>query len=215
MQAQRRSQPDAESACRKTSINVRKVLWTADELGLSYEREDWGLPLRDPNVPEFLALNPNGLVPVLLDDDFVLHESTAIMRYLCQRQGDSRLLPADLRQRSLVEQWLSWHGTQLMPTWGYAVRALIRKSPGYDDPRQIAASVAATGAKMAILADQLERAGDYVIGSFSLADIALGVSVHRWLSLPADKPEIPVLAAYRERLRKETRAGAYMAEEYM
>ena len=77
---------------RVTSINVRKVLWLADELGLTCEREDWGLPIRDPKVPEFLALNPNGQVPVLIEDGFVLWESSAITRYLAGRQH-SPLLP--------------------------------------------------------------------------------------------------------------------------
>jgi glutathione S-transferase len=67
---------------RVTSINVRKVLWAAAELGIDLEREDWGRPVRDPQVPEFLALNPNGLVPVLIEDGFVLWDSTAILRYL-------------------------------------------------------------------------------------------------------------------------------------
>ena len=100
---------------RKASINVRKVLWTADELGIAYDREDWGLPLRDPNVPDFLALNPNAQVPVIVDDGFVLYESPAIMRYLCEREGDTRRLPADLRERAIVGQWLSWNGAELMP----------------------------------------------------------------------------------------------------
>ena len=80
---------------RMTSINVRKVLWGADELGLSYDREDWGMPIRDPKVPEFLALNPNGQVPVLLDDGFVLWESNAILSYLADKDGRGTLLPAD------------------------------------------------------------------------------------------------------------------------
>src|SRR5688500_7971338 len=72
---------------RATSINVRKVLWALEELGLAYEREDWGMPVRDPNVPEFLALNPNGQVPVLVEGDFVLWESNAILTYLAEREG--------------------------------------------------------------------------------------------------------------------------------
>jgi len=92
---------------RTTSINVRKVLWAAGEMGLAYEQEVWGNPDRDPNVPEFLALNPNAQVPVLVDDGFVLWESNAIMRYLAEKTG-SDLLPADRRERALVDQWLTW-----------------------------------------------------------------------------------------------------------
>ena len=91
---------------RVTSINVRKVLWAAGEMGIEYEREDWGKPVRDPNVPEFLALNPNGSVPVIIDDGFVLWESGAILRYLSEKTG-SDLWPSDARERARVDQWLT------------------------------------------------------------------------------------------------------------
>jgi glutathione S-transferase len=200
---------------RLTSINVRKVVWTADELGLAYEREDWGQPLRDPRVPDFLALNPNGTVPVMVDDGFVLWESTAIMRYLCQKSGDGRLLPDDLRVRSVVEQWLSWHGTELMPAWRYAVYALVRHVPGYDDPQRIAASLEALTARLAIVAGQLERTGACIAGdAFTLADIALGLCVHRWSRLPGAKEELPAVRAYYERLRARQAGARYMSEAY-
>src|SRR5688500_11898280 len=92
---------------RITSINVRKVTWVLDETGVPYEREDWGMPLRDPKVPEFLKLNPNAQVPVIIDDGFVLWESNAIIRYLAKKHH-SDLLPRDLEAQSLVDQWLSW-----------------------------------------------------------------------------------------------------------
>ena len=125
---------------RVTSINVRKVLWALDELDLAYDREDWGLPLRDPKVPEFLALNPNGQVPVLTEGDFVLWESNAILVYLAEREGG--LLPEQLELRALALQWLGWQASEFNESWGYAVRALIRKLPGYDDPALIAGSMA-------------------------------------------------------------------------
>lgn len=200
---------------RTTSINVRKVLWTADELGLSCEREDWGLPLRDPNVPELLALNPNAQVPVIIDDGFVLYESNAIMRYLCERGGGGELLPAELRQRSLVEQWLSWQATELNPTWGYAVQALLRGTPGYDDASRIAHSIERWSAKMAILEAQLGQTGAYAAGgAFSLADIALGLSVHRWMALPAKKPELPDVGRYHEMLKGRAAGARYMSSEF-
>src|SRR6218665_1574706 len=125
---------------RVTSINVRKVLWALDELGLPYEREDWGLPLRDPKVPEFLALNPNGQVPVIVEGEFVLWDSNAILVYLAEREG--ALLPEQIEGRALVLQWLSWQASDLNPTWMYAVHALQRKTPGYDDAARVAESLA-------------------------------------------------------------------------
>ena len=196
---------------RVTSINVRKVLWALDELGVPHEREDWGLPLRDPKVPEFLALNPNGQVPVIVENEFVLWESNAILIYLAERE--SRLLPDQLELRALALQWLGWQAAELNPPWGYAVNALIRKTPGYDDPARIADSVARWAAKMDILEAQLGRTEGFVAGGqFTIADIAIGLSVHRWFSLPAEKKAMPVTWEYYERLKGREAGARWMGE---
>ena len=197
---------------RVTSINVRKVLWALDELGLGYEREDWGLPLRDPKVPEFLALNPNAQVPVVIEGEFVLWESNAILIYLAEREG--QLLPEQLELRALALQWLGWQASELNPPWGYAVNALIRKTPGYDDPARIADSMARWSAKMEILEAALAGASTGYIGAgFSIADIALGLSVHRWMSISAEKKEFPAVADYYERLMSREAGARWMAPE--
>ncbi|GLQ08253.1 glutathione S-transferase [Devosia yakushimensis] len=197
---------------RVTSINVRKVLWALDELGLGYEREDWGLPLRDPKVPEFLALNPNGQVPVLVENQFVLWESNAILIYLAEREG--KLLPRQLELRARALQWLVWQSTELNPPWGYAVNALIRKTPGYDDADKVAASIAGWSAKMDILEAQLARGQAFVAGDeFTIADIALALSVHRWMSLPAEKKEFAAVADYYERMMAREAGARWMGPE--
>ena len=199
---------------RVTSINVRKVLWALDELGSAYEREDWGLPLRDPKVPEFLDLNPNGQVPVLIEDGFVLWESNAILVYLAEGDAGHRLLPEDGRARARVLQWLGWQASELNPPWGYAVNALIRKTPGYDDPGRIADSMARWSAKMEILEGALAGASTGYIGAgFSIADIALGLSVHRWMSIPLEKKEFPAVADYYERLMGREAGARWMGPE--
>ena len=196
---------------RVTSINVRKVLWALDELGLDYEREDWGLPLRDPRDPAFLALNPNAQVPVLLEDGFALWESNAILIHLALREG--RLLPVETRARGLALQWLGWQAAELNPPWGYAVNGLIRKTPGYDDPEKIAASMAKWGEKMAILEAQM-AGRTFVAGEeFGIADIALGLSVHRWMSIPAEKPALPAVKDYYERLMSREAGARWMGPE--
>ncbi len=197
---------------RVTSINVRKVLWALDELGLGYEREDWGLPLRDPKVPEFLALNPNAQVPVMIEGEFVLWESNAILIYLAEREG--QLLPEQLELRALALQWLGWQASELNPPWGYAVNALIRKTPGYDDPGRIADSMERWSAKMEILEGALAGASTGYIGAgFSIADIALGLSVHRWMSIPLEKKEFPAVAEYYERLMSREAGARWMGPE--
>jgi len=191
---------------RVTSSNVRKVLWTADLCGIDYEHEVWGIPHRDPRVPEFLQLNPNGTVPVIIDDGFALWESSAIMRYLAQKTG-SDLWPSDVRERALVDQWLTWQATELLPSWLYAVTAYLARNPDFTDPARIAQSVDKWTANMRMAEAQLAAGGGYVAnGRLSLADLALALSSHRWFSTPFDRPELPAVAEHYRRL-KATEAG--------
>jgi glutathione S-transferase len=185
-----------------SSINVRKVLWTCAELGLAFEREDWGSGFQPTDSPEFLSLNPNAMVPVLVDGDTVLWESNTICRYLASRYGGGRLLPVDAVARARVEQWMDWQATELNNAWRYAFMALVRKSPAHRDAAQLAASVAQWNRHMGILDRQLERTGAFLAGKeFSLADIVLGLSTNRWLMTPIERPVLPAVEAYVARLR--------------
>ncbi|MDH5412096.1 MAG: glutathione S-transferase family protein [Alphaproteobacteria bacterium] len=186
---------------RANSINVRKVLWLCDELGIEYTREDWGQGFRDTKDPAYLALNPNGLVPVIRDGDFVLWESDAIVRYLAQREGRGDLYPEGLRERATVEQWMNWYGTNFSQSFRYAFHGLIRKNPAFADPGRIDESLRACAGRVAILDAHLAASGPYVAGAdFTLADILMGAGVNRWMHMPADKPPCPAVAAYYTRL---------------
>ena len=198
-----------------SSINVRKVLWTATELGIPFEREDWGSGFRSTQEPEFLALNPNAMVPVLVDGDAVLWESNTISRYLATRYGDGRLLPADALARAKVEQWMDWQATELNNAWRYAFMGLVRGSPAHQDPVQIAAGIAGWNRQMGLLERHLETAGDYVAGgTFSLADIVLGLSAHRWRKTPmSERPEYPAIAGWMARLEARTGARAWLPDD--
>lgn len=200
---------------RVTSINVRKVLWTLDELGIPYEREDWGKPERDPNVPEFLKLNPNAQVPVIIDDGFVLWESNPVMRYLAEKDGRSTLLPKEPHERAMAEQWLQWQATELNPQWGYAVYARLRRAPGFDDPKRVEDSLKKWGSKMRMLEERLADTGAYAGGAtFSLADIALGLSLRRWYAMPVELRELPATCRYYDGLRARPAGTPYMADPY-
>ncbi len=180
-----------------SSINVRKVLWTCAELNLPFVREDWGSGFQPTDSPEFLAMNPNAMVPVLVDGDTVLWESNTICRYLSARYGAGRLLPADAVQRAQVEQWMDWQATELNNAWRYAFMALVRASPLHRDAIQVAAGVTQWNRHMGILERQLERTGAFVAGAeFSLADIVLGLSVHRWLMTPMERPVLPAVLSF-------------------
>jgi glutathione S-transferase len=186
------------------SINVRKVLWTCAEIGLPYELDEWGLGTSRPApTPEFLALNPHGLVPVLVDGDAVLWESNTICRYLAGRHQRSDLLPTEPLARAHVEKWMDWQATDLNASWRYAFMALVRRHPDFTDAAAIAASAAAWNRQMASLDAQLAVTGAYAAGgAFTLADVVLGVSVQRWLSTPIDHADLPAVRAYYDRLRQ-------------
>jgi glutathione S-transferase len=195
---------------RVTSINTRKVLWALDEMGTPYEREDWGKPLRDPNVPEFLKLNPNAQVPVILDDGFVLWESHAILRHLSATAG-SGLWPVEARERALVDQWMSWQSTELNPAWTYVVQAKLRGNPPDPDPSRIEASILAWTKQMQILEQHLAgSSGVMANGRFSLADIVIALSTHRWLSVPFEKPSLPAAEAHYHQMRSRPAGLPYL-----
>lgn len=190
---------------RVSSINVRKVLWTCAELAIPYTREDWGTGYTPTASPEFLALNPNALIPVIEDEEGILWESNAICRYLAAKHGRTDLLPAGPRPRAVVEQWMDWQAVELNGAARQAFHGLMRAHPDYQDPKVIAASANAWNAKMRILNDQLARTGAFVTGPFTLADIVLGLGVMRWLKTPIEREDLPAILAYRDRLA--TRSG--------
>lgn len=182
------------------SINVAKVLWACDEMGIEFERVDWGMPYRDPKAAEYLALNPNATVPVIDDDGFVLWESNSIIRYLANRQA-SDLYPSAPSPRAMIDQWIDWQAADLNPAFRYAFGALVRKFPGFTDEGQIEDSRLRWTQKMQIAGAQLEKTGAFIAGpTFTLADIPIGLSVLRWQRTPIDKPDFPALDAYLERL---------------
>ena len=186
---------------KSSSINVRKVLWLCAELQLAHDHEAWASGSRSTDVPEFLALNPNGMVPVIVDGDFVLWESNTICRYLATRERRHDLLPMEAKARARVEQWMDWQATELNNAWRYAFMARVRQSPIHGDPQALADSIANWNRHMQLLDAQLARTGGHVAGdAFTLADIVLGLSTQRWLMTPMDRPHLPAVQAYVERL---------------
>lgn len=177
---------------KSTSINVRKVLWTCDELELVYEHCDSG-----PG----LTSHPNGLVPVIVDGDFVLWESNTIIRYLAGKAAAETLLPSDPRQRAEVEKWIDWQASDFNAAWRYAFSAIARRNPAFDDPRQIDASKREWACMVGIVERQLAATGAYIAGErFTLADIPIGLSINRWFMTAMERPSFPAVAAYYERL---------------
>ncbi|HEI9814304.1 TPA: glutathione S-transferase [Serratia marcescens] len=184
-----------------SSINVRKVLWTCQELGLPLAREDWGSGFRSTHEPAFLALNPNGLVPVLIDGERVLWESNTICRYLAGREGRRDLLPQEPGARAAVEMWMDWQATDLNGAWRYVFMSRVRGHADYQDAASLAAAEREWNRLMGLLDKHLAQHGPYAAGAaFTLADVVLGLSLNRWLMTPFERPNYAALAAYQQRL---------------
>ena len=193
------------------SINVRKVLWTCDEIGLDYEREDWGVGTRPTSDPAFRALNPKGLVPVLVDGDTVLTESNSIVRYLAARHRRGDLLPEAPLARARVEEAMDWQATEFNAAWRIAFSALVRGNMAAGSPEQVAGSVREWNAMVGLLDDRLSRSGPYVCGdAFTVADVVIGLSVNRWFQSPIERPELAAVAGYYERLRRRPPGAPYL-----
>src|SRR5207237_10201491 len=142
----------------KNSINVQKVMWMVGELGLAHERYDIGGPFGKNKDPEYLALNPNGLVPTLQDGDFTLWESNAILRYLAHKSGKYR--PAGPNVGSIADQWMDWQQTSYNPAVGPIFWNMIRTPPEKRDMPLVERSRKSAIEQAAILDAHL-RKNDY------------------------------------------------------
>ena len=175
---------------RRSSINVQKVLWCLGELGAvegrDYERIDAGLDFGVVNTDEYLSLNPNGLVPTLVDGGFVLWESNAIVRYLASAARDEALLPVEPQKRANVERWMDWQLATLWATLRVAFLGLTR-TPGPQRDYDAISKAHADAGRMLAIVDKVLSAQAYVAGAeFTVADIGICLSAHRWFSLAGD-----------------------------
>jgi glutathione S-transferase len=185
---------------RTNSVNVQKVLWCCAELGIEYDRVDAGGPFGVVDTPEYRRRNPNGLVPTIDDDGFILWESNAIVRYLAAKHR-SNLWPADAGLRAQADQWMDWAHT----FWA-ALRTgflgLIRTPPEQRDEIAIAESLRKTEELLQRVDDHL-RSRAYLAGDeFTIGDIPLGCGIWRWMAMPIERPARPHVASWFERLHE-------------
>lgn len=173
---------------RLSSINVRKVVWTAQELDLQLQRTDAGGQFGLVREPDYLGKNPNGLVPVIEDGEALLWESNVIVRYLCARHSPGGLYPLPLPERFAAEQWMDWQQTSFNPAGRDAFKQWIRTPAAQRQPDLIARSVAETEPLLALLDAHLARQAFMAGEQFGMADIPLGCEIHRWWGLPQVRP---------------------------
>jgi len=197
---------------RANSSNVMKVIWLLEELGLDYDRRDVGGPFGKTDTPEYLHMNPMGLVPTLEEDGFTLFESNAILRYLCAAHAPSSpLWPADLKARARVDQWMDWQQTALNAPHSTVFLGLVRTPPERRDNAAIDAAKANITRFWGMLDARLARSAFVAGDAFTLSDICLGVHVHRWFSFDFERPEQPNLAKWYERLKTRPAYARHVA----
>jgi glutathione S-transferase len=180
---------------RNTSSNVQKAMWAVGELGIEHTRIDVGGAFGKNKEEPYLAMNPNGLVPTLEEEDgFLLWESNSICRYLAGKHDKSGVLePKDPRQRALASQWMDWQLSVVGPAITPAFWGLIRTAPEKRDMAAIKTSQDKTTEAMLMLETQLAKTA-YVAGpAFSYGDIPVGVMAYRYRQLVPDRPSTPHL----------------------
>ena len=185
---------------RRTSGNVMKPLWAADEMGIEYEQVDIGGAFGGNREPDYLAMNPMGLVPTLVEDGFSLFESNAITRYLCEKHGHGSLRPADPRARATADAWMDWQQTVCAPMMRPVFWGLVRTPEAERDHDAINAGIergyTVWGMLDRHLAERPFVAGD----ALTMGDIPIGPQAHRWLNLVEERPPMPNLEAWYRRL---------------
>ena len=188
---------------RENSINVMKALWAADEIGLSYERIDVGGAFGGNDQPWYRAMNPNGVIPTIDDDGFILWESNSITRYLTAKHAAGTLWPPEPQARGEAERWMDWQLSTIQGGMTTLFWGLIRTPEASRDLAAIEAARTATATLWQRLDAHLANRA-YVAGSaFTMGDIPVGAMCHRWMALPFkrnDLPAMPHLRAWYERL---------------
>ena len=186
---------------RNTSSNVQKVMWALGEMSLPVERLDVGGPFGKTKETAYLAINPNGLVPTLEEEDgFTLWESNSILRYLAAKHRSS-LEPADLRVRADAEKWMDWQLAVAQPAILPLFMALLRTPPEKRDPKVVEDLKTKLTDAMKILDAQLART-EFVAGDFSYGDIPVGIVAHRFVLFVPERPDMPGLERWYAALKR-------------
>ena len=186
---------------RINSSNVQKVLWCLDELGVPYEREDVGGIFGRNRDRDYLALNPNGLIPTVVDGPHVLWESNTILRYLAASYDTASMWEPDPGRRAEGEKWMDWQLSVLAPgAMTPLFKQHVRTQPAERDPVLMAQALEKATHAFSLLNEALLQAPWLGGERFTVADIPCGVLAYRWMNLPIERPALPALADWYARL---------------
>lgn len=185
---------------RANSINVQKVLWAADECGLKWDRVDVGGAFGGLDTPAYRGMNPNGVIPTVDDNGYLIWESNAAVRYLAATYGAGSLWPADPKLRGEADRWMDWQLSTIgepmrVLFWGY-----VRTPPEKRDPAALAKAAKDAGEIWSRLDRHLAGRSHVAGDRPTIGDIPAGCFVYRWFALPIERPDLPNLRAWHERL---------------
>jgi glutathione S-transferase len=186
---------------RPEAVNVQKVLWCAEELGLDYTRIDVGGHFGGLDTPDFLAMNPWGRIPVIRHNDFTLWESNACLRYLCRTFKQGPFANLSDHAFAQADQWVDWLSTTLYySAFRQYYLYQIRIPSAEKDASKLAAFREEALIPLRFLNEQLAKRSYVVSEQFSMADLLAGVYVDRWMRLDAEASSLTHIARYFERL---------------
>ena len=199
---------------RANSVNVQKVLWCCEELRLAFDRIDAGRNFGRNREPEYLAMNPSGRVPTLIDGDFILWESNTILRYLAAKYGeDDALYPVDLRRRALIDKWLDWAISSCAPVTRDLYWGIVRAAAEKRDVAAMQRIADRLSLLWQVLENSLGHCGYAAGDAFSIADICLGAYARRWFGFEeVVKPPLPKLAAWFARINFRSGFQHYLTD---
>lgn len=197
---------------RASSVNVMKVLWLLDELAIPYHRIDAGGAFGRTRDAEYAAMNPNATVPTLvMPHGYSLWESNTILRYLCRTQpGGNTFYPEAPEARADAERWMDWTLAAMNEPMRVIFWTFVRTP---EAERDLAAAARARDAAERLwrIAEAQLEGREFIAGPFGVADMALGGFLHRWFELPVERPQLPNLSAWYDRLLARTAYRAHVA----
>lgn len=182
------------------SSNTQKVWWLCDELGVAFEKVPKGGTYGGHKAPDYLKLNPNGQIPTIDDDGFILWESNSILRYIAERHGGGRLIPADLHKRAIANKWMDWQLAAVSRPSSALIGAVFRKKKPDRNPADVAGAIDGLATMWRRLESDFGQ-GPFLAGEFSIADITLAIYFHRWMAADVEgKASFSILEAWYKRL---------------
>ncbi|MGI9436708.1 MAG: glutathione S-transferase family protein [Geminicoccaceae bacterium] len=186
---------------RPNSINVQKVMWVIGELGLDHERVDVGGAFGGLDTDEYRALNPNRKIPVLDDDGTIVWESHSCVRYLAAKHLNGSLWPDDLSERSVADRWMDWKITTVLPQLHICFWGLIRTAEADRNMAAIDKAAHDLGEIWGLFDDHLKDRTFVTGDRLTMGDIPLGAAFYRYASLPIERPSLPAIDAWYQRLQ--------------